>query len=157
VKVHALRSRGSIFVELLTILLLLTAVASIVTPRIRETGERRRALVLYRQVDSLRSAALAHRSIVGEWPPPAPEGEIPLGLGPLLPPDFAMTGEGYALTWEHWYLPNGLPRHPGPRTLVGVTLRVEESGLTRHLTRTLGADLPRFSQAGRETFLLEGL
>ena len=53
-------------------------------------------------VEEVRGAARRHVDANGTLPEPAPRGQLPADLAPLLTPGFSFAGDGYDLEWSRW-------------------------------------------------------
>jgi hypothetical protein len=131
-------------VEVLVLILLIGLVAGVAIPRaqqIRDGAVAREALADF---EGLRREAADHRAATGDWPPRAAPG-------------FRIEAERYALDWEHWRLPEGLPRHPDVRVLAGIALTTDMPRVSEAVARSLAGDAAWFVLGDRYTFIFEGL
>lgn len=151
------RRRPLSWVEVVTLALFLGVVLSIAALRAQELRDREVARGAVTAFEALRGAAMDYRLAHGSWPPDAGPGEVPARLEPFLPTGFRFETEEFALRWERWRLPDGLPRHPEIRLLVGISLTTDLPRVAEAVGRTLGADGARYALGDRYTFLIEGL
>jgi type II secretory pathway pseudopilin PulG len=131
------------WVEVLVLVLLFGVVAGVAVPRaqqIRDGAVAREALT---EFEGLRREAADHRAATGDWPPRAAPG-------------FQIEAERYTMEWEHWRLPEGLPRHPDIRVLAGITLTTEMPRVAEALARSLAGDAAWFALGDRYMFIFEG-
>jgi len=150
------RRRPYSWVEFLALVLGLGVLAGVLVPRAQEARERNVAVQAVSDFDTLRRAAFDYVSAHGAWPADAGPGEVPPGLEPFLPTGFRFTTEEYELDWDHWRLPEGLPRHPEIRTLVGISLTTDLPRVAEALGRAQDATNGVWYGLGnRYTYVLE--
>lgn len=140
----------------MALVLALGMAAGISVPRAQEARDRSVAERAARDFDALRRAAFDYVSAHGTWPPEAGPGEVPEGLEAFLPADFRFVGEDYAFDWDHWRLPEGLPRHPELREFVAISMTTRLPRVGAALGRRLGPDAAWYVLDDRYTYVLEG-
>jgi type II secretory pathway pseudopilin PulG len=113
---------GFTLVEALLVLVTLSIVVRIAVPNLQWLLRRARATEILGEVSRVETAAAQYMAERFRWPPDAPAGEIPPGLGSFLGEGYTFEHEGYTLDWESWELPDGLPSDPDVRALVAVTV-----------------------------------
>lgn len=147
---------GFSLVEIMTVLLITSAVARVAVPNYHNVHLRARAAEVAGDFEAVRHAAFLHLAERYGWPEEEPAGVTPEALRPYLPDGFRFRKETYELDWEHWRLPDGLPGNPESGELIGVTLVTEDVELARAVAALLG-NTPHYSVSGTYTFVIEGL
>lgn len=147
---------GFSLVEVITAMLITSAVVRVAVPNYHNVQLRARAAEVAGDFEAVRHAAFLHLAEEYGWPGEEPAGVTPEALRPYLPDGFRFEKENYRLDWEHWKLPDGLPGNPASGELIGVTLVTEDVELARAVAALLG-NTPHYSVSGIYTFVIEGL
>jgi len=149
-------ARGFTLVETMTALLLVATLVRIAVPNLQEMRLKGRAA---EALDAIRTVEVAATEFHGanlRWPQGGGMGEVPGELRPFLPDGFAFEVDGYALAWEHWVLPRGLPRNPGRNRLLAVSVSSSEPLLLDAVVERVGDSRPHLVLEGRYVFFVEG-
>lgn len=148
--------KGFSLVELMTVMLITSALVRVAVPNYHNVQLRARAAEVVGDFEAVRHAAFLHLAERYGWPEEEAPGVTPEALRPYLPDGFRFEKEDYRLDWEHWRLPDGLPGNPESGELIGVTLLTEDVELARAVAELLG-NTPRYSVSGTYTFVIDGL
>jgi hypothetical protein len=79
---------------------------------------------------------------------------VPPELVQYLPDNYSFLRDGYQLDFENWNLPGGLPGDPGTRTLIGVSIVVDDPNLGGALSELLGSAII-FSVGNTHTVVID--
>ncbi len=150
------RRRGYTFVEMLTVMMLIGALAGLAIPHL--TYMKRRAIVAQAIAEShtVRLAALTYHSEHGEWPAEAGAGVVPPELVSYLPSGYTFDKGQYQLDWEMWALPDGMPQQPQNGVLVGVSMFTDDTELGRIFLDALGPAAAKFTSGNHYTYIVLG-
>lgn len=148
------RRAGLTLVELMIVILILGIAARIAVLVHRELGVRSQAAAVMSDLDAVRAAAFSYHAETDEWPPDVEPGVLPPELAPYLGPGFDFDRDAYRLDWDHWALPDGTPRQPEPRVVLGVSVTAGDAAFGRALLERVEEDVPRIELAGRYTFII---
>jgi len=151
------RRRGFTMVETLTVAVVMGTLARIATPDFHRVVLRARAADVAADFQTVQLAVLGYRADHADWPDDSYAGLVPDGLAPYLPAGFSFVRQGYLLDWEHWDLPDGLPGHPDPGELAGISIVTNDRALGRAVVKLLGRSMPHYSLGSRYTFVVEGM
>lgn len=141
--------------ELIVVIAVISILARLALPSFQESVIRARAAAAMGDVDVVRTAAANYHARANQWPADAPAGVVPPELVEDLPEGFTFERDGYRLDWEIWVLPDGIPPHTGPRTLVGVSIVTDEELLGNAVGGLMGGS-GWYSMGNAYTFLIEG-
>lgn len=133
------RRGGFTLVELLVVAAIVGILAGLAIPNLRTVLVRARATEIAGDMDVVRTAALSYNGDHHTWPSETGAGAIPSGLEEYLPENYSFQRNGYQLDFENWSLPGGLPGDPSTHTLIGVSVVVEDLGLSNALVEFLGS------------------
>lgn len=147
---------GFSLVEVMTVVLITSALVRVAVPNYHNVHLRARAAEVAGDFEAVRHAAFLHLAERYGWPEEEPVGVTPEALRPYLPDRFRFRKEQYELDWENWTLPDGLPGNPESGELIGVTLVTDDVELARAVAALLGST-PHYSVSGTYTFVIEGL
>jgi len=132
------RRGGFTLVELLVVAAIVGILAGLAIPNLRTVLVRARATEIAGDMDVVRTAVMSYNGDLHTWPSETGAGAIPSGLEDYLPDNYSFQRNGYQLDFENWSLPGGLPGDPSTRTLIGVSVVVEDLGLSNALVEFLG-------------------
>jgi len=148
------RRGGFTLIELLVVAAIVGILAGLAIPNLRTVLLRARATELAGDMEVVRTAVLQYNGDQHTWPGDTPAGTVPAGLEPYLPEGYSFERNGYQLKYENWDLPGGLPGDPRTRTLVGVSVVVEEAMLGNALVEFLGSAIV-FSVGNAHTVVID--
>ena len=152
----SLRRAGFTLVEMVVVAAVVSILARIALPNVQEALVRARAVAALGDVDVVRTAAANYHSRSNEWPAEAPPGVVPPELLADLPEGFTFERGAYQLDWEQWSLPDGIPPHSGPKTLIGVSIATTDDLLGNAVAGLIGNN-GWYSMGNNYTFLVEGI
>jgi len=132
------RRGGFTLVELLLVVAIVGILAQIAIPNYRALTVKARAAAAYGDIEVIEQAVRNYQGSLHAWPPESAAGDIPAGLLPYLPDGFSFTREDYALDWEAFDLPGGLPGDPGTTTILGVAIVTSNTELGEALVDVFG-------------------
>ena len=147
--------RGFTMVELLTVGVVMSTLARIAVPNVHEVILKARAAEVMGDIEVVRVAVANYHAKHMAWPADGYTGEIPAGLREFLPEGFSFFQAGYALDWESWDLPGGLPQAPEVRALLGISVVTEDRELGQAVTELFGGASGHYSLGDSYTFVLE--
>lgn len=148
------RRGGFTLVELLVVAAIVGILAGLAIPNLRTVLLRARATELAGDMEVVRTAVLSYNGDRHSWPGDAPVGTIPSGLETYLPDGYSFVRNGYQLKYENYDLPGGLPGDPRTRTLIGVSVVVEDQLLGNALVEFLGSAIV-FSVGNAHTVVID--
>lgn len=147
---------GFTLVEAMTAVLIVSTVARIAVPNYQEMKLKARAAEVTVAIRQVSNAALQHNTESHAWPEDTGPGEKPPELEEYLE-GISFERQGYQLDWENWRLPDGLPKHPETRVLLGVSVVTEDEDLGNAVVEMLGPGRAHFTLESSYTFVLEGM
>jgi prepilin-type N-terminal cleavage/methylation domain-containing protein len=153
---NARRRGGFTLVEMTVVVAVVSILARIALPNLQESVIRARAAAAMGDVDVVRTAAANYHARTNVWPAETPPGVVPAELIQDLPEGFTFERGEYQLDWEQWSLPDGLPPHTGPKTLIGVSIITQDDLLGNAVAALIGTN-GWYSLGHSYTFLVEGL
>ncbi len=130
---------GFTLVELLVTVAIVGILAGLAIPNMRPMLLRARAAEVVGDLEVVRVAAASYNGQNHTWPAETGDGAVPSGMAEFLPDNFSFARDGYTLDFENWSLPSGLPGDPSTRTLIGVSVTVEDPALGNALVELLGS------------------
>ena len=134
------RGRGGFtLAELLVTMAVVGILAAIALPNLRLMMIRALAAEIAGDLEVVRVAAAQYHAERLTWPEESGRGEIPPGLPEYLPDEFSFTGPGYALDFENWSIPGGLPGDRSTTTLIGVSVAADDPVLADAIAEFLGS------------------
>jgi prepilin-type N-terminal cleavage/methylation domain-containing protein len=148
------RRGGFTLVELLVVAAIVGILAGLAIPNLRTVLMRARATEIAGDMDVVRTAVLSYNGYRHTWPAESAAGVIPGGLEEYLPDGYSFQRNGYQLDYENWSLPGGLPGDPRTRTLIGVSVVVEDPNLSNALLEFLGSAIV-FSVGNTHTVVID--
>lgn len=148
------RSRGFTLVELCTVLVIIGLLIRVALPNYRNMVRNARAAQVVGDMIAIRAAVFAYYAETGTWPVESATGAIPANLARHLPPKFTFTRPKYRLDWENWVLPNGLPRYPTHKTMLGVSAEITDAKLGNTVLKLISRTSPRLTFANRYTMVI---
>ncbi|MFZ5623684.1 MAG: type II secretion system protein [Gemmatimonadota bacterium] len=154
--------RGFTFIELLTVFIVMSILASIAVLRYIDVKRAGVAARIVGDFNAIRVAAYNAWAEQGELPPDAPAGTVSDALRKQLPQGFTFknTQYNYTLDWDNFMPPggggSGGSGGSGSGYLVGVTFSTTDAALMRKVVQTLGNKLPFFVAGGSLTYVLVG-
>lgn len=151
------RRNGFTLVEAMTAMLVVSTLARIAVPQMQELTLRARAAEVVGAIRTVEVAVMNHYASDHYWPDDAWPGEVPPELVEELPDGFSFQRGAYELDWENWRLPDGLPRHPQTRVLLGVSVKTDDPDLGNAISDLVGDGRGHFTLDDSYTFVLEGL
>lgn len=151
----ALRKKlGFTMIEVLTVLMVMSAVVRIGIPNYQEIRLKAEAIQVVADFHVVRQAVFEYQAENHGWPQDFGPGLVPPELADYLE-GFSFNRGRYQLDWENWALPSGLPSNPDARTILGITIVTQDRALGAALQELLGSTSAHFSLAGNYTFILE--
>ena len=154
-RARARRSGGFTLVEMVVVAAVVSILARIALPNLQESVIRARAAAALGDVEVVRTAAANYHARSNLWPVEAAPGVVPPELVADLPAGFSFKRDQYQLDWELWSLPDGIPPHSGPKTLVGVSIITDDDLLGNAVAGLIGTN-GWYSMGHSYTFLVEG-
>jgi len=148
--------RGFTLVEAMTTVLVVSTLARIAVPNFQEMKLKARAAEVIAAVQHVSNAAVQYNAETHAWPADTWPGEVPPELEEYVEA-VRFDREGYRLDWENWRLPDGLPKHPETRVLLGVSVVTENPELGNAVVQMLGEGRAHFTMGDSYTFVLEGM
>lgn len=150
------RRRGFTLVEMMSVVLISGTLARVAVPNYQEMHLKARAAEVAGEIRTVEVAVLNYNADTNRWPTDVTAGVVPPELRSYLPAGFRFTREGYRLDWENWKLPDGLPRYPRKKVLLGVSVTSENETLLNAVSDLTGGSRARFTLGDTYTFVLEG-
>jgi prepilin-type N-terminal cleavage/methylation domain-containing protein len=92
---------GYTLIELLTVMVLISVLAAIAQPRLRQAIVRARAATVIGDLNAVKVAVINYEADRGRWPDEAGPGVIPPGLEPYLPSGFSFVKPEYELDYDN--------------------------------------------------------
>ncbi len=148
--------RGFTLVEAMTALLITSTLARIALPNFQEMKLKAQATEIVGAIRQVEVAAMNYNADTHQWPDDTWPGEVPPELADELE-GVSFDRQGYQLDWENWRLPDGLPKHPETRVLLGVSITSENEDLGNAIVELVGESRAHFTLGDNYTFVLEGM
>lgn len=148
------RRAGFTLVELMVVCAIVGILAGLAIPNLRTVLLRARATELSGDMEVVRTAVLSYNGDHHTWPTESAAGAIPSGLEDYLPDNYSFQRNGYQMDFENWSLPGGLPGDPTTRTLIGVSVVVQDEQLGNALVEFLGSAIV-FSVGNTHTVVID--
>lgn len=145
--------RGFTLVEAMTAVLITSTLARIAVPNFQEMKTKARAAEIVGVFRQIEIAAMNHSADNHDWPDDTWPGEVPPELASDLE-GVSFERDDYELDWENWRLPDGLPRHPEIRVLLGVSVRTTDPALADAVVELVGESRGHFTLGDSYTFVL---
>ena len=149
--------RGLTLIEVLSVMLIISVLARIVVPQVQEIRVRAQAVKALGDFRVIENAAEAYQVDNNRPHPDADTGVVPPGLASYLQDGFVFDKPAYQLDWENWVLPSGLPKHPETRTLLGVSISIDDPLLGDAIVQLVGANRAHYTLGTKYTFILDAL
>ena len=147
------RRAGFTFVELMTVLIVMSLLAGLAILKYIDLTHRARAAQVVGDLEAVRLGAYGAWYETGKWPVEVGPGVVPPGLAQYLPSGFSFQRNEYTLDWENFAPANG-GETAGMQ--VGVVVSSTEPRLQRALASALGNKLPFIEVGGDLTFIIVG-
>lgn len=141
--------------ELLLVLVVIGVLTQIIYINYRTMVMRARAVDLIARIRSVETAARDYQAETFSWPPEAGTGQVPTGLVPFLPDNFAFTGEDYELDWENVPIPGGLPSDPSTTRILGVGIVTDTQELGEAIIDVFGSTGRWYNVGNAFVFIME--
>ena len=132
--------RGVSLIELLTVMVIISIIAAVAQPLLRDVVIKARAADAISDMQLVRLAAYNYQTDSQAWPTEASGGVVPPGLEVYLPENFNLVAGTYTLDFENW---------GGSPFMVGVTLITPDSVLGRTALEMLAS--PKWNAGDRYT------
>ena len=123
------RGRGFTLVEVVTVMMIVSALTRLALPQMQEVLTRARATEVRASFSVVQEAATRLSIENQPWPDDTDAGVVPPELIDMLPANFSFDRERYQLDWEHWILPSGMPGDPSVRGLIGISITTPDRAL----------------------------
>lgn len=148
------RRGGYTLVELTVAAIVVAILARIAMPLYQDMTYKARAAATLGDLNAIRVAAYSYNADSNRWPADTQPGEVPPELLPYLGDDFTFDRDHYQLDWENWVLPDGTPRHPDTRVLLGVSIVTSDARLGQALEEIVPGDGVRYTLGSNYTFII---
>ena len=136
--------RGFSLAELVVVVLIVSILAAIAQPKLRDVLVKARAADAYADMEVVRVAALEFQADQNDWPSEASQGVVPTGMDAYLPGGFDLTKSDYVLDFDNW---GGTP------LTIGVTLITSDATLGLTLLDMLPP--PKWSSGNKYSWVIE--
>ncbi len=136
--------KGLSLIELITVMVVISIVAAIATPMLRDVIVRARAADAISDMQLVRLAAYNYQTDEQAWPSEATSGVVPSGLEAYLPEGFDLVTNNYTLDFENW---------GGSPFMVGVTLITPDTTFGRTALGMLAS--PKWNAGDKYTWVIE--
>jgi len=145
--------RGFTFVELLTVVLVISILAGIGILKYLDLRHRALSAQVVADLEAIRLAAYTQYYETGAWAPDAGAGVKPPELEPYMSQNFSFTKPEYTLDWE-----NFAPATPGPTggLQIAVVVAASSPRLAQSLALHLGTRTPFVVTGSTITYVLVG-
>ena len=144
-----MRRRGFTFVELLTVILVLSILASVAVAKYLDLKHRALAANAAEDMHSVRYAAYSAAHTNGEWPAETGAGAVPPEMKPHLGEGVVFSRPDYTLDWEN--LGTG-----GGGIQIGVTVTAKNDRLRHALVQLIGNKGPFLAVGNQVTLIIVG-
>ena len=143
--------RGFSLIELLTTLFVIGILAGIGLLKFIDLRNNALAAQMANELRAITVAALNYHADSEAWPPETGAGNVPAGLGPLLPGQLAQSfdRDRYVLDYENFGSTN-------PNVLIGVSVTTSDPKLFAKFIQYLGTSSPFFLSGSTLTYLIAG-
>lgn len=148
--------RGFTVIETLTVMLVVSVLTRIVVPQFQDVRLMAQATQIAADFNVVHIAAEEFFSEHHHWPEDTGPGELPAELAPYLNDGFTFTRDAYRIDWENWVLPDGTPKHPETRVLLGVSVTTDNPALGFAVAELL-KERARLTLGERYTFIFEAM
>ena len=142
-------------IEVITVAVVMGTLVRIALPNLHDVALNARAAEVVGEFETVRVAVINYHAEHLQWPEDSYVGQVPSGLEEFLPEDFDFRGAGYRLEWENWVLPSGLPQHPEPGVLLGISIVTEDAELGYAVVDFLGDAMAHYTLGTSYTFVVE--
>lgn len=146
---------GFTMVEMLTVAVVMGTLVRMAMPNLNDVVLKARAADVVGDFEVVRVAVLSYQADHLTWPEDGYTGVVPPGLEEYLPANFDFQGQGYALDWENWVLPDGLPKHPETGVLLGISVITSDRALGLAVADLLGGSMAQYALGDQYTFVIE--
>ncbi len=151
------RRHGFTMIEVLTVLMIMSVVVRIGIPNYQEVRLRAEAARVVGDFEVVRVAVFNYNADHHTWPRDFGPGVVPPELRPYLPEGFTFDRGLYELDWENWILPDGLPKHPETKVLLGISVTTPDPALGHAVEDLLGTSMAHYTLGDNYTFVIEAL
>lgn len=148
--------RGFTVIETVTVMLIVSVLTRIVVPQYQDVRLMAQATQIAADFNVVHIAAEEFFSEHHRWPEDTGPGEVPEELAPFLNEGFTFEKDTYKIDWENWVLPDGTPKHPETRVLLGVSVTTDNPALG-HAVSELLRDRAKLTLGSRYTFIFEAM
>jgi prepilin-type N-terminal cleavage/methylation domain-containing protein len=147
------REHGFTLVELTMVILVLSVLVRLSLPAYANMRRDAIASQAAGDLNVVRAAALAQFEATGSYPPAAPSGCIPAGMGPFLPDRFSFVRRDYDLAWENFEVSD--PGTAGATgMIVALTVIPKDPATGLRVISVLGANCSHWSVGDAHTFVI---
>ena len=136
--------KGLSLIELITVMVVISIVAAIAMPMLRDIIVKARAADAISDMQLVRLAAYNYQTDEQAWPSEATSGVVPSGLEAYLPEGFDLVTNDYTLDFENW---------GGSPFTVGVTLITPDTTFGRTALDMLAS--PKWNAGDKYTWVIE--
>lgn len=136
--------KGLSLIELITVMVVISVVAAIAMPMLRDIIVKARAADAISDMQLVRLAAYNYQTDEQAWPSEATSGVVPSGLEAYLPEGFDLVTNDYTLDFENW---------GGSPFTVGVTLITPDTTFGRTALDMLAS--PKWNAGDKYTWVIE--
>lgn len=147
------RRRGFSFVEILVVLTVLGVLVRLGLPRYAYVRKRAQSRAALADVRVVREALLNYHQDIGGWPGEVGQGQLPPGLLPYLPQNFAFVRDAYTLDYESWPAPSAT----SGAVVMGVAIDSPDADIVLELRKLGASGIPHLVSGSKTTFILDGL
>lgn len=148
--------RGFTVIETVTVMLVVSVLTRIVVPQYQDVRLMAQATQVAADFNVVHIAAEEFFSEYHRWPADTGPGEVPPDLVPYLNKGFTFARDAYQIDWENWVLPDGTPKHPETRVLLGVSVTTDDPALGFAVSDLL-KDRAKLTLGERYTFIFEAM
>ena len=143
--------RGFTLIELMVVVLILSILAGIALLKYGDLRNSATATQVSQEMRAVTVAALNYYADQEDWPAESAAGQVPVGLGPLLPGQLATSFDRsqYVLDYENF-------GSGAPDVVIGVSVTTSDNRLLAKLVQYLGNKSPFFVAGSTVTYMIAG-
>ncbi len=141
------RRDGFTIIELLTVMVVIGALAAIAVPHYQGMKKRAIAAAIFADVHAIQIAAMSYYTESGKFPADAAAGQVPPEMVQHLPNGFTFTRTDRTYDWQIW-------NAGAARDLVGVGVLSSDNDIIKHLFKAGGSGFIPIATGSKVTFLL---
>ncbi len=142
------------FVELMIVITILSIIANIALPKVKQMRRRAEAASVIADLHAVRMAAYDEFAERQTFPKSDGWGQVPAELARSLPRGFTFDRGNVIYRWRRWSLPHGLPLWPQQSVLLGLEVRTGDQELMESIKGVYRGPLA-FGSATNVTFVID--